>query len=460
MRRLLPVLVLVVASCAPVVSGATTTSTPKSPPTTETVTTATSPSLSYEVTDCAAPQVTFAPLCETYEILQEWHVDRPIAPRVLADAALAGLRDWTTDEVEEHPRTLFCAIPDPAFQPFCAELAARVDSASIPVGPAVEAALLAMTNTPLGPFTYYLPPDEVGALRENGVVTGVGILLDATDAVGSKCARLSPVCELRVVYVLEDNPGAAAGIEPDDVIVAVDGEPVEGKGFVDTATLIAGDETGVVSLRIDRDGDIIDLDIERAELVVPTVEIDVPSPGVGYIRIPDFEDDIPVLISDGLDALLEEPLDTIVIDLRDNAGGFIDVAVEVISEFVAEGTVFRTVGPGENERYEAVPGGVATTQDLIVLVNEGTASAAEIMAAALRDARQAPIVGTTTFGKDAVQITFDLHNGGEVYVTVARWLSPNDTTVSDGGLEPDHAVELPAALPPAQLVEMALEAVR
>ena len=399
--------------------------------------------------------MTFSPLCETYALIQEWHVDRPIDAATLAQAARTGLANWGTVDTEEPPRTLFCAIPDPIFTDFCTDLAARVEASSIPVGPAVEAAVLAMADLGLEPFSYYLPPDQVGSFRSNGVVEGVGVLLDATDAAGSKCARISDVCQLQIVYVLEDNAGEDAGLMADDVIVGVDGAPVDGRGFVETATQIAGDEMGTVTLEIERDGQELSIVIDRAELVVPTVEVDVPLPGVGYIRIPDFEDDIPGLVNDGLESLLSEPLETIVVDLRDNGGGFIDVAIDVVGQFVDEGSAMRTVGPDEDFQYPVVPGGLATAQDLIVLVNGGTASSAEILASALRDLRGAPLVGESTFGKDAVQIAFELRNGGEFYVAVARWLSPSDFSVADGGLVPDHEIELPQDLSTAELVELA-----
>ncbi len=458
MRRLL-VIALVVAACTPgssepaptTVSGTTTSFV---------FTTTTVPPLAVEIDDCSAPQVTFSPLCETYKIIQEWHVDRPVDPVRLADAARSGLQNWTTDETADRPRTLVCAIPDPSFAELCGDLATRVEKNSIPIGAAVEAAVLNMVDFGLDPFSYYLPPDEVGAFRSNGVVEGVGILLDATNAVGSKCAQITDVCQLKVVYVLEDNPAAAAGLAPGDVIIAVDGEPVLGLGFVDTAIRIAGDASGSVLIQIDREGESIEFDILRSELVVPTVEAGIAQPGVGYIRIPDFEDDIPDLVYDGLSSMLDQPIDTIVIDLRDNGGGLVEAAIDVLSEFVDGETVLRTVGPDEDLEYPAASGGIATSQRLIILVNQGTASAAEIMAAALRDTRNAYLIGTDTFGKDAVQIAFELRNGGEFYVAVARWLSPSEASVGARGLTPDQEVELPASLSTEELVERALESTK
>ncbi len=337
-----------------------------------------------EIDDCVAPQVTFSTLCEVYELVDKWHVDRPADAEALAAAALEGIREFETSETEEPPRTLICAIPTAAFVEMCNEIHRRVAEARMPIGPAIEAAVLRMTDTALDPFTYYLPPGQTGSYRLNGVVGGIGVLLDATDAVGSKCAKVTEVCELRIVFVLEANPGADAGLMADDIITDIDGSPVDGLGFVEAGTLIAGDETGTVDLGVLRDGQELEFTIDREELAVPSVEVEMPVPGVGYLRIPDFEADIPQLVNDSLDALEEIGYHTVVVDLRDNPGGFVDAAVYVISEFVDGGTVLIESYGTEEYELLALDGGQATDKRILILVNQGTASAAEITAMALR----------------------------------------------------------------------------
>jgi len=201
-----------------------------------------------------------------------------------------------------------------------------------------------------------------------------------------------------------------------------------------------------------------DFDIERAELVIPTVEAAIPRSGVGYIKIPDFEIDMPDLVADALADIGAEGPSTLIVDLRDNPGGYIDAIVDVADQFIDGGTVMVSEAGGERLEYEATPGGVATSQRLVVLVNQGTASAAEILAGALRDRRGAPLVGTDTFGKDAVQIPFDLRNGGEFYVAVARWSTPDGDTAGKGGLTPDREVDWPVGATTEEIVEIALEA--
>lgn len=456
-RKLLLAFVLVLVAC-----GDSTQSTTTSAVVTDTVpsipTATTLGTQPLEIQDCTTPTVHFSALCEVYELVQTWHVDRPVPPAQLAEVALDALETHISTQTEERPRTLFCAIPDEAFEAFCEELAAMVWESGIAIGPALEEAVVAMSDLGLDPFTYYVPPEQVGSFRQNGVVGGVGVLLDATNPVGSKCARIEETCPLEIVVVLENNPGAEAGLMAGDRIISVNGHPVEGQGFAATATEIAGDETGTVRITVDRGGDTVEYAIEREPISVPTVDVSLPISDVGYLRIPDFEADITDLVQQALASLVEASPDTIVIDLRDNPGGFVDTVIEVASQFMDGGTVLETTGPNENSRYPAEDSGLATNQRLIILVNRGTASAAEILAGALRDERSAVLVGSNTFGKDAVQIPFQLRNGGELYVAVARWSTPSGSTAANGGLTPDRELKFPTDSSVDELVRAALDA--
>lgn len=459
MRRwhgLFAALFLIISCSAPAAEPTTTASVATT--TSRVATTTTSPPQAYEIQGCASPQVTFSPLCEVYELAQEHHIDAPFAPDDLAALALEGLRQFSAQTSEPAPRTVFCAIPDQAFAEFCAQVAHRVGETGLPVGPAVEAAATAMANLGLGAYSYYVPPEEAEAFRANGLVRGVGIMLDATDTAGSKCMRIAAACPLQIVFVLEDNPGEQAGLRAGDRIVSVEGLAVEGQSFTGLAGELAGDETGTVSLTVQRGGETLPIVVERDELQIPSVEIDMPFPGIAYLKIPNFEDDIPGLVHDAVAAIMEADPRTIVVDLRDNPGGYIFSAVEVASEFIPEGVVMVELGADGAEEYLARPGGLATAPGLVVMVNEGTASAAEIFAGALRDRRGAAIVGTTTFGKDAVQIPFPLNNGGDLYVVVARWRTPSGHTVGTDGLVPDRGVDWAAAATLEDAVAAAIEA--
>ncbi len=457
MNRLLVVLLMFVPACAGPEAVTSTTrppleTAPPAPLTTTTETTA------VEVRGCNSPPVTFSPLCEIFELLEDWYVDAPVDAEMLAREAIEGLEGFTTTETDEPPRTLICAIPHRAFIPLCDALVSRVDSDHIPVGPAVEAAMAHMIDFGLDPFSYYLPPGQAGSLRLNGIVGGIGVLLDARDAAGSKCTRITEVCALEIVMVLEDNPASNAGLMPGDLITAVDGDPVAGKGFTEVVALISGDESGPVDITIEREGLESSYTLERAELEIPAVEFGVPRSGIGYIRIPDFEFDVPLLVADSIDDIVSGGAETIVVDLRDNPGGYIDAVVAVADLFIDGGIVMSSDSPSGSQDYPATAGGFATSQRLLVLVNQGTASSAEILAGALRDRRNAVVVGNDTFGKDAVQIPFTLRNGGEFYLAVARWSTPSGDTVAEGGLIPDIEVSWPSGATVEEIVELALEA--
>lgn len=454
-RLALAVCLLLVACAGPAADVTTTTTRVTLPPVTTSI-----PPVQVQLEDCDQPPVTFSALCESFELLSDWHVDRPVDLAGLAalarDALTAGMPDDLPQA--EPPRTLFCAIPGQQFSPFCDDLADLIQEKRVDVRAVMDVVVTTAIEGAYGPFTYYLPPDQITGIRDNGIVGGLGILLDATNAVGSKCARLGPTCPLRIVTTLDDNPGKEAGLEPGDVILEVDGVPVDGQGFAATAAQIAGDETGTVTLLIERRGDRIEFTITREHLVVPTVTSGIVDDGVAYMRIPDFESDVPDLVDEAFESL-GTGWSTMVVDLRDNPGGFIFSVVEVASEFVPEGPLFLEDETGELVPVDSVgTGGRGADGRLIVLVNEGTASAAEILAGALRDRRGAVVIGAPTFGKDAVQIRFDLRNGGRLDVQVAHWLTPDGTSVGNGGLIPDVELELTHDMTVSQLVQAALGA--
>ena len=409
-----------------------------------------------EVQGCGAPPVTFSTLCETIELLEEWHVDRPIDYTALAELATSAAAEFETEATEETQRTFFCAIPDEAFMTLCDTLLTRVRNERLPVAEAVEAAVTAMVDLGLDPFTWYIPPELAGGFRSDGLVGGVRILPDATDAAGSKCTRIEPVCPLHIVFVVEDNPGAEAGLMAGDVITAVDGETVNGLGFVEAATLIGGNETGEVTLSIERDGVSEEILVLRRELELPSASVELPIADVGYLRIPDFSISVPFIVDAAIGALVESA-GTIVIDLRDNPGGLVDAVVSVASQFIAEGPILNYQSPEGEFSYPASGGAPAVGPRLIVLVNEGTASAAEVLAGALRDSRGATVIGQPTYGKNALQIPFELRNGGEFHVAIARWTTPNGQSVADTGLIPDRIVDFPTEATIEELTRFAIE---
>ncbi len=183
----------------------------------------------------------------------------------------------------------------------------------------------------------------------------------------------------------------------------------------------------------------------RARITIPSIESRMlEEENIGYIALYTFGEDSAEDLELALRQLLAEEPVGIILDLRDNGGGYVDTAIEVISQFIGSGVVMiERLGTGEEIKFDALPGGLATEIPLVVLVNNGSASASEITAGAIQDYQRGKIVGTTTYGKGSVQNWIPLDNDqGAVKVTIARWLTPNGRLIHEVGLTPDFIVEI------------------
>lgn len=392
-----------------------------------------------------------------YELLSLHHIDAPLDPAVLAAGASLGIR--TEDlEIRPEPNSFVCAIPDEAFESSCEVLAERTGGDADVIGDAVEAGVASMIAFSLDPFTYYIPPELSGALTEDGVVNAVGLLLTIRDEAGSVCTVVEAPCRMEVVLAVVEGPSYEAGIRPGDVLTAIDGEPVEGSTLVEAAGQLDGPEGSSVTVEVaDGEEDPIEYVIERRPPSVLELEAELPRPDVGYIRLPDFNVDVPSFLHAVLEAWNQENVGNLVLDLRDNPGGFVDVATLVASEFLPDGLVLRSESPRESLDYPVQEGGVAISgPELSVVVNSGSASASEILAGVLQERSRATIFGEPTFGKDTVQIGFPLRNDGELRVTVARWLTPEGESVAGSGVAPDVLIEVPPDATPSEVVELVL----
>ncbi len=479
MRRLALALALTLAmgACGPntsVSANTTPTTTGISSPTTTGISSPTTTGISsptatagtsaggvaYQVTDCHTPPVDFALLCDVYGYLQEYHVDAPLDPASLAASAALGVDSMNRSTTAGPVDSFRCAIPDPAFETTCRGLAERAATGAITLADGVEAAVSSMIKLSLDPFTYYLPPELSGALSNEGIVAVAGLLVRITDPVGSSCTVVQPPCRLEVALVVEDGPSHKAGLEPGMVITDIDGEGVDGDGLVDIAARLDGPSGTPVSVGIrTTEGATETLTIVRGDVPAPTLDVELPRPDVGYLRIPDFGAGIPTFVHQALAQLEAAGPSRIVIDLRDNPGGYVDVATSVASEFLPDGLVFRAAGRDGETDYPVQPGGLATSGvKLTVVVNSGSASAAEILAAVLQERGRATLVGAHTYGKNTVQIPFRLPNNGELRVTMARWTTPEGASVAITGLEPDVQIDIPIDATPDEVVDLALGA--
>ena len=243
-----------------------------------------------------------------------------------------------------------------------------------------------------------------------------------------------------------DSPAERVGVIEGDILLALDGADIVGETTVDdVSTLLHGEVGTPVTLTISRPPTPpFDLTITREEIQVPSVTWRVldQATNVGYIRIESFTERTGDEVATAVQELRAAGIIGLVLDLRDNRGGLIEPTVTVASQFLRDGVVFYETGRNSEERTLRVQrGGAATDIPLVVLVNSGTASAAEIVAGALQDHDRAFLVGEPTFGKGSVQLICEIADGSSLHVTSAVWLTPNRNRIEGKGLIPNVYVE-------------------
>jgi carboxyl-terminal processing protease len=286
------------------------------------------------------------------------------------------------------------------------------------------------------PYTYFVEPQTAEVDQGNlaGRFGGIGAQLQVNEA-----------GEFVIVRVYEGNPAAEGGLQADDVIIGVDGTPVEGDAtdLDGLIALIRGEVGTEVTLSVRRGTDELDVRLVRAEVLIPSVFWEMTeNPRVGYIRITRFTDRAPEEVRTGIAELREQGMEALIMDLRGNGGGLVDASVDVLDEFVEGGVVLieRQQG-GREDLYRASRQGEALELPLVVLVDGGSASASEIVAGALQDRGRATLVGQQTFGKGSVQLIFELSDGSSLHVTNSEWLTPSGDRIDTVGLTPDIPVE-------------------
>ena len=364
-------------------------------------------------TGCAAPDDSFAAFCEAYDRLQREYVD-DLDPEQLAEGAIRGMFQYGVED----------------------------------------------------PYSGYMPPEQFNqALGDlSGSFGGIGAEMSVRNVEDpedlASCTELTATCRLVVVAPLAGTPAEEAGVQAGDIVLAVDGEPVDGSTMNDQVTQIRGEPGTDVTLTIQRGEDEpFDLTITRAEIKLQEVETRMIDDHVGYISLNGFSAEASEQFAAGLADLLEQGADQIVFDLRDNPGGYIDAAQKIASQFIDEGLIFTQESAGDEvKEYSSTGDGVATDAGLpvVVLVNGGSASASEIVAAALQEHDRATLVGEPTFGKNTVQVWGRLENDGGVRITISRWFTPEHNSVAPDGIQPDIAAARTDETPPE--VDPALDA--
>ncbi len=251
---------------------------------------------------------------------------------------------------------------------------------------------------------------------------------------------------LTIVTPMPGSPAEKAGLKPGDKIIAIDGKDMSGTTPEAARLKVLGKAGSTVILTVQREGidDPLDFTIVRGKITVPSAEGKMLENNIAYVRIYTFGDNTTRELRDALREVMAQNPSGLVVDLRNNGGGYLRTSIEVASEFIPEGVVMiERYGDGKRDVFEALRGGQATEIPIVVLINEGTASASEIVAGAIQDYGRGMLVGVTSFGKGSVQNWVPLENNqGAVRVTIAKWMTPKERTIEKIGLTPDVVVEM------------------
>ena len=295
-----------------------------------------------------------------------------------------------------------------------------------------EGAAAGMVNALGDQFSRYLTPDEYRANQTflSGQFAGIGASVQQkTD-------------QIVIVSVMPGTPAEKAGIKAGDVVTAVDGQSTKGWTADDAVNRIRGKAGTTVKLQVSRNGQTLTFDITRENINVPSVATHIFNNRILYIRVFEFGGRTATEFDQALRDNLKGSVNMVLLDLRDNPGGYVDAANDVISEFVSQGTSTILVSRGGKEEVKKVTGtGRAFSNPLVVLLNENSASASEITAGAIKDHGRAQLVGVKSFGKGSVQEDFPLRDG-DLHLTIAIWLTPNHHSIDKAGITPDKTVTL------------------
>ena len=333
------------------------------------------------------------------------------------------------------------SVIDEAEQRIASQAAHPVSSADLE-----RAAVEGMLNALDDRWSAYYAPSDFARFEQvlSGSYSGVGVWVHRT-----------PDGALRILSVQADSPAAHAGLRPRDVLVQVAGEPVAGRSVAAVVGRLRGDVGSAVTVQVRRGSQLLTMRLERAAVSDDDVTAAMVTPTVERLRIAAFTRGVGRWVRDQVAKAREKHLTGLILDLRNDPGGLMAEAVETASAFLNGGPVVAYDQRGEKPRVLNALGHGDTGIPLVVLVDGGTASAAEIVAAALQDRGRAVLIGSRTFGKGSVQAPTQLSDGSALELTVGHYLTPAGRSLDGVGVEPD--VTVPARSPAALFQERAIE---
>lgn len=284
------------------------------------------------------------------------------------------------------------------------------------------------------PYSVYYSKEELESMEESisGAYSGIGATLTQDPDTG----------ELSVVSCFDGTPAQEAGLQPGDVITGWNGKSVEGMELSELVSKIKTDPEEQLTLEIERDGETLEVELTRREVQIPTVEYEMLDNQIGYIRLVEFDEVTADQFKEALEDLENQNMEKLIIDVRNNPGGVLQVVCDMLDQLLPEGLIVYTEDKNGNRKEYTSDEEHQFTKPLAVLANENSASASEIFAGAIQDYGIGTIVGTTTFGKGIVQRTFYLSDGTGVKLTVAKYYTPKGHDIHKKGITPDVEIEL------------------
>ena len=285
------------------------------------------------------------------------------------------------------------------------------------------------------PYTRFVSPSQLKdeEIELEGRYGGLGMYVGDRDGM------------ILVISPMEDSPAEKAGLKPKDQIVKVDDEVVVGWTSDKVVQKLRGEPDTKVTVWVRREGEeeLLSFEITREIINLKSVRYEMLSDDIGYLRLTQFKHNTDTEARNGVREMMKKGMKALILDLRNNGGGLLDVSVKIVSMFLRNGLVVETKGRSEraNEQYFVEKSNFLTSAPMIVLINGGSASASEIVAGALNDRGRAKLIGEKSFGKGSVQTLFPLTDGSGVYVTIARYYTPSGKVIDHVGLSPDIEVK-------------------
>ena len=298
----------------------------------------------------------------------------------------------------------------------------------------IQGAAQGLLATTGDPYTYLAPPDraELDRQQTDGEFGGIGADI-----------ALLPDGRYRITTIYPDLPAARSGLQTGDIVQEIDGKlstDMDQNAFLSAIRGDVGTTVRLTILRPTTDETMI-VNIERARIQLPTAFSDRFGE-IGYVRLIIFNANAAAALETEVQTLLDDGVTGLILDLRQNPGGLLDQAVEIADLFLDAGIIVKQRSSDSDETiYESENGDIAESIPMVVLVDEHSASASEVVAGALRDRDRAILIGNITYGKGSVQHIYDLEDGSQLHVTVSLWLTPDDSQIQGNGLAPDIAID-------------------